>query len=843
MRAWLLTSVASALAQSLSLNAAVGETVKTSSTWAGTSRRLQQRASAGAASPGEHDERSRRLQPATLIFPIEYTIAMPLARRQNGNPQPDGVSSATRYDRATTVSSAIRVAALPTGPGSGTSSAFATSFAAQLPTSLALSASDVSMSAPAEELGASVVVRLEGFAAHGALGLQQASQALDPALASAMSVGALTDSLRSAGFNDASVSSAATSTDITNAAPTILVRPSPPPPRPPPPVGPPPLAPGPSPPPSPPASSPPPSPPSPPPSPDSSSGSLLALDAAGVALLAGCFALAVLLALSVALLLVRRSRPKLPPPAASPQAASPQPFLGSPGSGSAGSALSSPCGSSSPRALGGGAALVSLAASPYADAASPALLPAPAEHEAEAAAEAEAVAEAKAAAAIAPPPSQAFDPIPREGAAPSRMAAAMELQRELERHLERAHTSLARVAYQGGGSADANVTQSTATGSKAAADHAGVESGRWEEGSYASPVKLVDREVTHTVNRETTRYVERDAIKAMIEEVAADMRLEHRRQRRAGSPERRDERSWSPFAGGAARAVGSAAEVGVGDEWWRPASGGGSPVRGGAGGKRRGGARGATRSGGGGGGGGRLGGGSRSGGGGGSRPRHAERRAERPSGASASSPERRVEHRMVLETPQDADGARAVLDGRRHQAAVSALETTSPILDSRAVDRALALALAPELRPRPTPPQPHPVVAWEERERRRAYLEGRLGLSSAGGRRNGEPPPPPSRPPPSRQSPPPPTPSPPPPPPPSRPPPPPPANDERLALSAIYAEPPDISEDYLGVLMDDYVPFGTPRGMRPRVRVRVRKVSSTSLLTGDALGCRDDLSC
>ena len=55
-----------------------------------------------------------------------------------------------------------------------------------------------------------------------------------------------------------------------------------------------------------------------------------------------------------------------------------------------------------------------------------------------------------------------------------------------------------------------------------------------EDAGMSSPIKLVDREVTRVVDRETTRYIGQEEIRALIEEVAADMRHEHRRRRLPG---------------------------------------------------------------------------------------------------------------------------------------------------------------------------------------------------------------------------------------------------------------------------------------------------------------------
>ena len=48
---------------------------------------------------------------------------------------------------------------------------------------------------------------------------------------------------------------------------------------------------------------------------------------------------------------------------------------------------------------------------------------------------------------------------------------------------------------------------------------------------HASPIKLVERQVTRITDNETTRYISQDAIRSMIEEVATDIRREQRRRR------------------------------------------------------------------------------------------------------------------------------------------------------------------------------------------------------------------------------------------------------------------------------------------------------------------------
>ena len=284
----------------LALSTAVGEVVTVNSTWQGVP------ISSFGTSTG------RRLQPSTLGFPFTFTVTMPLARRQNGSPQLEGVSSATRLDRASTAAAALSAAALSNGAGTGSGSSFHSSFIAALPTSLGLSSAQLVLSSalnsPADALDATVRVLLQELAAHGAVGLQPLSAALDPILETAFSVRALRDRLRSVGFVAADVRALSVSTTLTNAPSTILIRPMPPPPRPPPPRPPPPSPPPPSPPPLPPASSPPPAPPKPPPPPIATDTSLLSLDAGGLALLSACFALGVLLALAIAALISRRCR-------------------------------------------------------------------------------------------------------------------------------------------------------------------------------------------------------------------------------------------------------------------------------------------------------------------------------------------------------------------------------------------------------------------------------------------------------------------------------------------------------------------------------------------------------
>ena len=59
-----------------------------------------------------------------------------------------------------------------------------------------------------------------------------------------------------------------------------------------------------------------------------------------------------------------------------------------------------------------------------------------------------------------------------------------------------------------------------------------------EPSHLSSPIKLIDRTVTRVVDYETVRHVPRDEIRAIMEEVAADMRLEHRQRRMAAAGRR-----------------------------------------------------------------------------------------------------------------------------------------------------------------------------------------------------------------------------------------------------------------------------------------------------------------
>ena len=308
LRVWLLESVSAAMIVGLALSTAVNEVVTVNSTWQGVP----------ISSFGTSTE--HRLQPSTLGFPFTYTVTMPLARRQNGSPQLEGVSTVTRLDRASTAAAALSSAAWSNGAGTGTGSSFRSSFIAALPTTaLGLSSAQLelnsALSSPTDALDVTVRVLLQELAAHGAVGLQPLSAALDPILATAFSVQALRDHLRSAGFVSADVRSLSVSTKLTNAPSTILIRPMPPPPRPPPPRPPPSSPPPPSAPPLPPTSPPPPAPPKPPPlsskpppPPVATDTSLLSLDAGGLALLSACFIMGVLLALAIAALISRRRR-------------------------------------------------------------------------------------------------------------------------------------------------------------------------------------------------------------------------------------------------------------------------------------------------------------------------------------------------------------------------------------------------------------------------------------------------------------------------------------------------------------------------------------------------------
>ena len=317
LRVWLLESVSAAMIAGLALSTAFGEVVTVNSTWQGVP------ASSLGTSTG------RRLQPSTLGFPFTYTVTMPLARRQNGFPQLDGVSSATCLDRASTAAAALRAAALSNGAGTGSGSSFRSSFTAALSRALGLSTDQLNtaLSLPTDALDATVRILLQALAARGAIGLQPLSAALDPILETAFSVNGLRDRLRSAGFVAADVRALSVSTTLTNAPSAILIRPMPPPPSPPPPSPPPPSPPPPSTPPLPPASSPPPAPPKPPPPPVVSDTSLLSLDAGGLALLSACFALGVLLVLAIAALISRRCRASAAAAAVAKQAAPTSPSL------------------------------------------------------------------------------------------------------------------------------------------------------------------------------------------------------------------------------------------------------------------------------------------------------------------------------------------------------------------------------------------------------------------------------------------------------------------------------------------------------------------------------------
>ena len=190
LRVWLLESVSAAMIAGLALSTAFGEVVTVNSTWQGVP------ASSLGTSTG------RRLQPSTLGFPFTYTVTMPLARRQNGFPQLEGVSSATRLDRASTAAAALHAAALSNGAGTGSGSSFRSSFTAALSRALGLSTAQLNTahSLPTDALDATVRILLQALAARGAIGLQPLSAALDPILATAFSVNGLRDRLRSAGF-------------------------------------------------------------------------------------------------------------------------------------------------------------------------------------------------------------------------------------------------------------------------------------------------------------------------------------------------------------------------------------------------------------------------------------------------------------------------------------------------------------------------------------------------------------------------------------------------------------------------------------------------------------------
>jgi len=574
LRVRLLESVSAAMIVGLELSTALGEVVTVNSMWQGVPM------SSLSTSTG------RRLQPSTLGFPFTYTVTMPLARRQNGSPQLEGVSTATRLDRASTAAAALSSAAWTNGAVTGTGSSFRSRFiAALLTAALGLSSAQLelnsALSSPTDALDATVRVLLQELAAHGAVGLQPLSAALDPILATAFSVQALRDHLRSAGFVAADVRALSVSTKLTNAPSTILIRPMPPPQRPPPPRPPPSSPPPPSAPPLPPTSPPPPAPPKPPPlsskpppPPVATDTSLLSLDAGGLALLSACFIMGVLLALAIAALISRRRRASSAATVANQDAPSDEP--------ASDETLTAKQDAPTPLAVGqrGGpdveapdsaTTMGGWRASPQ------------------------------------PAPSRLIDSLlidslelrreirnlRREIQNPRR--EIQNLRRELQNPLERTRCGEPHQHPQGHPVHRAQgIALSRALHGKVEQppppqqqEHADMEAaqsmvgeytptGAAEGAEYASAIKLVDdevrrcsehkdrrrveHEVTRVVDRRSTHYVTSSDAASMLEEIAADLDAGHRRQRRIGqrSPQRESspQRGSEPVSRGGGRSGG-----------------------------------------------------------------------------------------------------------------------------------------------------------------------------------------------------------------------------------------------------------------------------------------------
>ena len=485
LEAFLTASVTAALQSSLGLQPE--ETVTANRTVA-TGRRISERSL--GMHPGDSTispSGGRRL--SVTVMSYDYVLSVPLVAPGLG------LSSVDALARADALSGALLTAS-----AAGSASSFSQTFASALPSSLSLTADDLTVSRPAEEVEAHIDVLLSAPATDGGDMLQQLGLALEADLDDTLGATVIQTNLIAAGFSSAQVETT-TDTSLVNAQSTILLKPTPPPPSPPPPSPPPP---------SPPVSdltplAPPPPPPppplrfeAPPPSQDTEETPLLALDMSGILAISGGFGVLVLVIILVVVLVLRRGGATTPPPPASPKSVDmpeedDRSADGLDSRRSPGSADDD--GSRSPETP-------RRRSSPLRSAPSPPL------HD--------------------EPPSQHTAGTSVE----DRMWEAMRLHEQLEQHLPEGDGGL-----KGGGPPlthladgravhDPNVTLSETPLSN--------EDFKSKRASYSSPVKFVGRETsqqTVTVQRDVTRVFDRDAIREMMSEIATEVN-EAKRQRR-----------------------------------------------------------------------------------------------------------------------------------------------------------------------------------------------------------------------------------------------------------------------------------------------------------------------
>lgn len=569
LREYLLASVSSAMTSALGVTPP--EELSINSTWsAAAGRRLlegQETVAAWEAQAFEEvhakDEGRRRMQPLTVIVNFDYKLTIPLARQLNGA-SALASDSATALARADAVGSTLQQAS-STG---GATSSFSTLFAASLPSVLGHSAADVVASAPAVTLDAQVEVTLKKAAADGGVALQAEIVDLDQSIV-ALGAPALTTALQVAGFPSASVVTT-TQTLLSNAPSNVLMRPSPPPPSPPPPEPspPPPFPPPPpnEPPPPPPY---PPQPPSPPPLPPQQAPTIITLDLMSISLVGGSTAVVFVLATAIVFVYARRRRPPADPEevlaaymAKSPELFSPTKFT-SPQKEERKEVHSS----ERQRERRFGATDVDDADGSHADDAtddgeeaepeseegraspnqpSSKRLPRSGAPEKPSSSSPQSRGRGRRAAASRGD-DESYDTVTATAPAArleaeSRLLDALELRRELERslggddHATRTHSGRGvrhNAGKHGGGKAATGDDHSDNYGQGGSTLMMERHRGSSSSGGYgASPIKLVDREVTRIVDKETTRLVDHEAIRALIEEVAMDVRDGRRRERR-----------------------------------------------------------------------------------------------------------------------------------------------------------------------------------------------------------------------------------------------------------------------------------------------------------------------
>ena len=493
LRQYLLDSVTSSLLSSLVLNAGAGETVSVNSTWA---------ASASAASSG------RRL--SLVVVDFDYVIHVPLARQSNGQDSL-GLTTTHTFLRASSLENLIDAAA---GPG-GATSTFSTSFASSLPVALGLDAADLVVSTPIEDLSTQWQIQMHALAADGGVALQAHSANLDADI-EALDNGALQSRLKNSGFPHNSVSTVV-ATAVDNAPSSILNRPSPPPPTPPPPQPPPPSPPPPEPPIWPPM--PPPHPPLPSPPPPTAVDNASAVLELGLPALVGFGVGVAALMLLIALLAFRILSRKQPVPDASDASAlspgppssskeSPSPYAASPPFHNA----------NSPEPLPGAACAVVDSQGGRLDMQIESVARQEVSHDG--AIHDDAIAGHKCG------PTQVPPSLPQSGIqtpskpmeqAERRLMEALRLQRDLD-DLEEGRGTDLRLIDRGPASPETHSANETLTASRA--------------GSTSGPIKLVDHEVTRIVDRQCTRSVDTDALRAIIEEVALEVRDGQRRRGR-----------------------------------------------------------------------------------------------------------------------------------------------------------------------------------------------------------------------------------------------------------------------------------------------------------------------